>query len=394
MMLRGILGKWRERRAFTQHSRMLFAPPPAAGVTVTSNNIDTLAAVERAISLVSSDVARLPWDVVTRQPDGSLVNQTGPTETLLKTWPSQSLHSYAWRRHIVRTAMIHGNCVCHIQRSGRGDILQLVPIDPDIIQLESDDNGDPVYVVNNSTRLSPAEVLHFRTPGGPTGLWGVGMLESGRESLPLLKVQGETNAAIHGQGVAPRCVIKHPGKLSEELATMTRDRFEAAFRRRNAGGTVLMMDGMSVEPLEIKMGASDLVEGLNYSIAEVSRLSGVPVSMLSEHSHSTFSNVQEMNRSYHDTCLVQWLTMIAAEIGAKILPTTREIRWDVRELTKGTMQDQVNAMNTAVSAGVMTRNEARRTLGLNPIEGGDVIVLMPGMTQEDDDEDADDGFDT
>ena len=391
-MLRGLLGKWRERRDFTQHSRVLIAPPPAAGVSVTSNNIDTLAAVERAITLISSDVARLPWDVVTRQPDGSLLNQTGPTEQLLNTWPSQALHSFAWRRHVVRTARVYGNCVCHVQRSGRGDILQLVPLNPDIVERASDDRGEPVYVINGSTRLAPADVLHFRMPGGPTGLWGVGLLNAGRESLPLLKVQGETNAAIAGQGVAPRCVIKHPGKLSEELAEMVKDKFESAFRRRNAGGTVLMMDGMSVDPLEIKMGASDLVEGLNYSIAEVSRLTGVPVSMLAEHSHSTFSNVQEMNRSYHDTCLVHWLAMMSAEIKAKILPTTREIRWDVRELTKGTLQDQVNAMNTAVSAGIMTRNEARRGLGMNPIEGGDTIVLMPGMSQQDD-EDIDDGFD-
>lgn len=391
-MLRGIINKI-TGRSFTQSSRILIAPPPASGSPVTQNNIETVAAIVRAITLISSDVARLPWEVVTRQEDGTVIRQSGPMEKMLREQPSQKLDSFNWRRHVVRTTMIYGNCICHIQKSSKDNILQLVPLNPDLVTMEFDDDGTAVYVVNRDYRLYPKDVLHFRNLGGIDGMWGNGLLWTGREALSLLKCQGETNAAIAGQGTAPRCVLKHPGRLSEQVAESVKSRWLAAYSRRNAGGVSLMMDGMSVETLDIKVGATDIVAALNYSIAEVSRLTGIPVSMLSLHEHSTFSNVQEMNRSYLDTCLSHWLAMIGAEIGSKILPTTRQIRWDTRELTKGTLHDQVTALGTAVANGMMTRNEARQSLGLNPIPGGDTIVMMPGMTQQQpDDEPGDDDF--
>jgi HK97 family phage portal protein len=110
--------------------------------------------------------------------------------------------------------------------------------------------------------------------------------------------------------------------------------------------------------------------------------------MLSEHSHSTFSNVSELNRSYLDQCLAVHLAMITAEIENKIL-RNREVEFDTTALTKGSLADQVNAWSLAVDRGVITRNEMRTRLGLNPIEGLDTPVLRLDTAEMDEDEDED-----
>ena len=383
-MIRGILNRL-ARRSFNQNSRVLIAPPAAAGETVTQNNIEyTMPAITRAIQLISTDVARLPWRVVYRGKGEEVTAKSSNLNNLLNTQPSQRLHSYAWRRHVVRETMIYGNCVCHIQKNGRGDVIQLDPIDPNAVQLQYEQpTQEPYYEVTdregNRLRLEPSEVLHFRTPGGVDGLWGNGLLTTGREALSLLMVQQQTNAAVCGQGVAPRFVLKHPGRLSQELGESLVSKFNSKFRRKNAGGTILAMDGMDVQQMSVEIG-TDLLALMTFSIQEVSRLTGIPLALLFDMSESSLrANMQEQNRAYLDGCLVQWLSMIGAEIKAKLIrETEKHIVWDTRELSRGTFSDQVAAVSAASMNGVMSRNEAREYLGLNSVPGLDEVLVMPG----------------
>jgi len=383
-MLRGLWNRI-AKRSFNQNSRVLIAPPAAAGETVTQNNIEyTMPAVTRAIQLVSTDVARLPWRVAYHGDGKEVTAKGGTLNTLLNSKPSAWLHSYAWRRHIVRETMIFGNCLCHIVRNGRGDTIALEPIDPNAWTLQYEQpTQEPYYEVTdregNRLHLEPHEVLHFRTPGGADGLMGNGLLTTGREALSLYMVQSQTNAAICGQGVAPRCVIKHPGRLSPELGEQIKTKFEEAFRRRNAGGTVLAMDGMDIQQLRVDIG-TDILELMKFSVQDVARLTGVPLALLFDMSESSLrANMQEQNRSYLDGCLVQWMSMIGAEIKAKLIRETEKfIAWDTRELSRGTFADQVAAVSAASMNGIMSRNEAREYLGLNSVLGLDEVLVMPG----------------
>tara|TARA_R110000824_G_scaffold111429_5_gene259864 strand:- start:357 stop:1052 length:696 start_codon:yes stop_codon:yes gene_type:complete len=223
-------------------------------------------------------------------------------------------------------------------------------------------------------------------PGGTTGLWGDGLIDTGREALKQLRSQQRVAASVAANTVQPRVVLKHPGKLSEQMALAAKAKFSSTFSGAGSGGVVLLQDGMSVETLNVKMTDLDFLATCNWSIAEVSRLSGVPVSMLSEHSKSTFSNVAELNRSYLDTCLASHLAMISSEIENKLL-RNRSLEFDTTVLTKGTLTDQVTAWSLAVDRGVLTRNEMRTRLGLNPIEGLDQPILRLDTAEVDEDED-------
>ena len=375
-----------ETRSTTSLVHLLGPNADLAGEAVTESTIEWLPSVSRAINLISSDVARLPMRIITQTADGSNIEQPGPTSKLLKEWPTQALHSHAWRRHIVRQYLVHGNAFCYIQRSGRGEPLQLVPLDAGSVRLDWD-SGSLAYIHTDLGPLAPSEVLHFRQPGGVHGIWGLGLLDVGREALSQLRSQQRVAASVAANTVQPRVVLKHPGKLSQEMAAAAKAKFQQTFSGTGSGGTVLLQDGMSVETLSVKVTDLDFIAVCNWSIGEVSRMTGVPLTMLSELSHSTFSNVVELNRSYMDTCLSHHTSMIAAEIGAKLLPSTRSLEFDTTALTRGTLGDQVAAWSKALEVGVLTRNEMRVRLGLNPLEGLDSPTLRLDTAEVGEDED-------
>ena len=66
------------------------------------------------------------------------------------------------------------------------------------------------------------------------------------------------------------------------------------------------------------------------------------------------------------------------------------MRFDTKEFLKGAVLDQVNFVNSAVNAGIMTINEAREYLNMPKIEGMDVLKedpkpaeLIPGSSPQD-----------
>jgi phage portal protein BeeE len=66
------------------------------------------------------------------------------------------------------------------------------------------------------------------------------------------------------------------------------------------------------------------------------------------------------------------------------------IDFDTRDFLKGAPLDQMNFVNTGVSAGVMTPNEAREYMGMPKIDGGDELKQaskpaepMPGSSPQD-----------
>ncbi len=73
------------------------------------------------------------------------------------------------------------------------------------------------------------------------------------------------------------------------------------------------------------------------------------------------------------------LTVIEEEFNRKLLsPTEREslfIDFDETELLRTNKQCTATYLQTLVSGGIISRNEARQTLGLNPVPGGDVLSV-------------------
>ncbi len=73
------------------------------------------------------------------------------------------------------------------------------------------------------------------------------------------------------------------------------------------------------------------------------------------------------------------LTVVEEEFNRKLLtPTEREslfIDFDETELLRTNKQSTATYLQTLVSGGIISRNEGRQMLGLNPVPGGDVLSV-------------------
>jgi HK97 family phage portal protein len=360
----------------------LMHEPASSNERVSEETCWRIVPVYRAITMIANDIGRLPFHAAVRESDGDLVPVESGVIDMLADSPHRYIGSMEFRRTLTNQALRYGNAFAAIVRNGRGDVLELVPMLPGEVQLHSRVTGDLTelyYTHHREGRLAPEDVLHLKAPGND-GLWGESPIRSAREALGLMRAMEKTGGRLYAQAGVPKLALVHPGALSPAAIQSIADSYQQKHAGAdNAGKPLVLGEGMRIEKINQSLEDQMWQQAREFSVQEVSRLFGVPVVYLSEHSRSTFASITELTRGYWDGCLAHWTAVWSEEVRRKLLAPGQHLVWDTRDLLKGSFSDQVSSLRSAVEAGLLTRNEARQRLGLPTLPGLDE-PLTPANT--------------
>jgi len=344
--------------------------PASSGERVTEDTALRLVPVYRAVTLISSDVAKLPVHAAIREADGDLVPVESAAADLIASEPNRYMGSFEFRRTLTLQALRYGNAFAQIVRSGGGELLELIPLLPTDVSMHTD-SGGVWYTHGQLGRLEPEELLHIRMPGYD-GLWGESPIRLAAEAMGLARAMEKTGGRLYAQAGMPKLALVHPGALSPAALQSISDSYaEKHAGAENAGRPLVLGEGMKIEKINQSLEDQMWLQARIFSVQEVSRLFGVPTVYLAEHSRSTFASITELTRTYWDGCLSHWTAVWSEEVRRKLLPPGQHLAWDTKDLLKGSFQDQVVALRSAVESGLLTRNEARQRLGLPTLPGLD-----------------------
>ena len=149
---------------------------------------------------------------------------------------------------------------------------------------------------------------------------------------------------------------------------------------RSKPGQAIMLDqGMtyeSVKPLTLQ--DTDLANLKEQTMKRICSLFGVPHAMIGI-GESKYNNTQTMLDEFYKSTMYPILVNIQQKLKMSLLNgyPNLYVEFDTKDFLKGAPLDQMNFVNTGVSAGVMTPNEAREYLGMARIEGGDELKKDP-----------------
>ena len=354
------------RRMFVQPWSATFLPGDELDVpTVTPLNALRYTPIYRAVTLIAGDIARLPCEITDSR-----------SESLWLT-PSGYMSAFEFRRSMTLQALLWGNAFAIINRTRGGELLELMPMDPDGVSLDLSGPA-PVYKTRMYGDIAPENMLHLRAPG-LSGLWGESPIRLCSTAVTTLAAQEQTALQNFKNGGNPRLALVHPGITNEA----NRQKLAEEFRKRhagsrNAGEPIVLSDGIKIERISSTLEDAGLEAARKYSIGDVSRIYGVPASYLSEEVGTAYGTMEWLSRMYVDSCLQTWLATWRAEWLAKTAPFA-EMRFDLDALLRPGIAEQMAALRTAVEAGFMTRNEARERLDMEPLDGLDDPIVAKNM---------------
>jgi phage portal protein BeeE len=118
-----------------------------------------------------------------------------------------------------------------------------------------------------------------------------------------------------------------------------------------------------------------MTKAKSLSVADVSRIFGVPISYLGE-TTNTYGTMEWLSRMYLDTCLAHWFMSWSAEFELKLGEAPV---FDTDMLVKPSLAETFSALRTGVEAGIISRNEARAILDYSEEDGLDEFIVAKNM---------------
>ena len=330
------------------------------------NNALRYTPVYRAVTLISSDIARID----------TTISASG-ADSLFKS-PSLYMSAFEFRRAMTMQVLLYGNAFAAINKTIGGELLELIMLQPDTVSLDLT-SGEPIYKTREYGDLTRDQVFHLKAPN-TNGLWGESPISLCKTSLQLLAAQEDMALKAYSNAGNPKIALVHPGPLSLEA----RQRIMADYESKHAGTAntgkpLVLAEGMRVERISSTLDDAGLQAARQYSVGDVSRIYGVPSSYLSENVGPSYGTLEWLSRMYVDSCLMPWLQTWRAEILAKLATPFDMVEFDIDELVRPGMAETMASLRTAVEAGFLTRNEARDELDLDPLPGLDAPIVAMNM---------------
>ena len=344
--------------------------------------------VYAAIRIRADALSRPPVVVYTRGADGRRlpVGPDHPAARLLERVNRWYTRSDLWRATEIYLNL-WGSAFWMLDRDAHGN-RELWPLRPDRMSVVPDRDeyvrGFVYHGRNRMLALTPDEVVWFRYFNPLDEYAGLSPVAPSRLAVDMGKDGLRFNRNFLRNSAQPDFVILTNEQLNDSEVEEFYRRWEARFRGpANAHRPAVASFVRDIKTLGLSHREMDFIQGLRWSLEEVSRAFGVPRPLLSDLERST-SNVNAAERFFWRNTMVPEMTFLAEQVTRKLFPLLGyeglELEFDLSSIEALAEDENARASREAqmLDRGVLTINEVRRSRGLPDVPWGETWARAKG----------------
>lgn len=339
----------------------------------------SLSAVFSAIEIISNSLAELPLNVKTRQDNKSTLVKNHP---LYHIFDNCIMTKYMMIKMLVTDMLLYGNGVAYIERATDGTPTNLVYCPHGTYSIIYNEQSRSLYYLIPSLRkgrIEPIDVVHI-LKNSLNGVEGRGILFYANHTLKLTSstekaAQDYFSSGMHVSGILRQVDVHTP--LTEKQRNSIRESWRQG-HSKNGTGICVIEGGLEYQPVSSNSKDAQLLESRLFNLQDVARFFNINPVLLGDLSHSSYSTIEASLLEFVTHTLYPYITLIENELKRKLIKPSEKnlyIDLDAGFILKSDKTSQANYLNTLKQAGIITTNEAREQLGLNPVEGGDKLMV-------------------
>ncbi|MCC5968388.1 MAG: phage portal protein [Pararhodobacter sp.] len=359
---------------------MFGSAPTQSGVPVGVETALRVPAVNSAIRVISEAVATLDVEIRRIGADGrETPDTTHPALSLLKHEANDFTPAPDFIRNLVIDALAYDPGGMAWVNRVNGRPIELIHYTRGSITVEYDQlTREPSYRLQGNL-LAARDVLHLRSP------FGRSPLSLAREAIGLAIVMERHAARLFGRGAKPSGALSFPKGMGEEAVKRMRAAWRSVHEGDDTGGrTAILYDGAEFQAFQLTSTDAQFLENRKFAIEEIARAFRVPPSMLFHLDRATWSNTEQMGREFLSYCLEPWLVALEGALRqALFTPEERpfwRVHFDRDDLTRADLTTRATAINSLIASRVLSPNEGRAWLDLEPYAGGEQF-LNPNISE-------------
>lgn len=371
---------WRKKSASSYDiiRELLGRRTSATGKVISVKTAVEVAAVFACMRVIGEGIAQVPLKLMQESADGKtrLAAKEHPLYEILACRPNAWQTSFEFRETVAMHAVLCGNAFSFINRLSNGKIAELIPFTPGQVTVKQADDWTLKYEVraqSGRTQTFPAEsIWHVRGPSWNSWM-GLEAVDIAREAIGLAMATEEQQARMQKNGVRTSGIYSVDG-------TLTTDQYKslkAWIVQETAGientGSPMLVD-RAAKWLNTSMTGVDAqtIETRRMQIEEICRFFRVlPIMVGAESKNTTYASAEQMFLAHLIHTLAPWYSRLEQSIDANLL-TAKEraagyyANFVEEGLLRGSAVDTKDAILGYVNGGVITTNEGRARLDMNP----------------------------
>ena len=345
-----------------------------SGEEVNEQSALGISAVFSAISLLADSIALLPMK--TLRYDAQKVIFTDKPKFLEKPNVAQDISMFSLVHQTISTLAMHGNAFILVDRDRQGRPIQLTPIHPEKVKVEMD-NGKKCFMLMTKRgqydrKITTYNMLHLVWYQYPGQLTGVSPLRANGNTYGLALAMERHLSQFYGQGGTPSSVLETDRDLTAEQASILKDTWLGNHNRNRK--PAVLTGGLKWKAISAAAG-NELIDAREQITHEIARVFRIPAHLLlAKDGSNVYSNLESNGLAFIRHTLLPWIRRIEDSF-TSLLPGKQVVRLDTDEYARGDQLSRVRSFQVAISSGMMTPNEARSKLDLEPYEGGDKFYI-------------------
>lgn len=342
-------------------------------------------AVFSCISLIASDISKMPLRLMRRDSNGIWKENNNGTPARIYRRPNAFQNRMQFFECWLNSKLCHGNTVVLKIRNTRGDITELRILDWNkVMPLVADDgsvfyqiNPDNMTGVDASVTVPAREVIHDRFNCLFHPLIGLSPIyAAGLAAMQGHHIQ-ENSAHFFRNGSKPSGVIEVPGTITEDNARKLKANWDTGYTGENAGKTGLLSNGAKYNPISMSADDAKVVEQLQMSEKIVCSTFHVPAYKAGVGDLPSYDNIEALEQQYYSQCLQTLIESIELLLDEAFeLEDDAGTEFDVSALLRMDSERRIKTLGEGVKNTILTPNEARRSENLPPVTGGDELYLQ------------------
>lgn len=362
--------------------KSLFSPYAGNEVAVTGRTILSIPSYFRAVDLIATQVASLPFSVYTVNRAGQIEEaRTNPVWRLLNFRPSPEYDCFSFMEAVMRTLLTGnkgygpGNCLIEIIRDDRGRPSMFDLVDEPFTMVET---NDVIFYLIGDRVIQSSDILHIKawTRNAETGENPLQLLNS-TFKRGISEIQTYSDFYKNGANISGILETDTP------LNPTQRKELEEAWNKSyggvsNQGKTALLSHGVKYKSIGARLDGNDLA-ARKMTVEDVANILGVPLPLLASSDGTPMNNLEVLNRLFVQYTLRAWCKRFESEFNSKLF-TEREagrvfVRFNLDGMLRGDTQSRAEYYTALYNIRAISPNEVRALENMNPYEGGDAYGM-------------------
>lgn len=292
-----------------------------------------------------------------------------------------------------------------IERGRNGLPAELWPVRPDLLRVFPtadprvydygyvlDPNAQPRGQAEKIIPIPRGDLIHIRYPNPLDPFFGQAPLRPAARATSLDNAATEFVDTLLRNYAVPGVVITTAQAIDEEVASRLKQRWKHAFGGSRRGEPAFLQAGMDAKPMGLNLRDLEFPDLRTISESRICMALGVPPILVGAKvglDRSTFTNYAEARVSFWEETIMPLQRRFGDPVRTRLLPEFTGVgrravqaRWDNSEVLalRESEQARWDRATQALRAGGTSVNDFRRTVGLPPVDGGDVFLVPAGVT--------------